>query len=190
MLGLFPLGVSRRIFFLLFISAIGLAAWPLAAVTVDSAEQQLARAWLDRHLAGEPPNSREFLSKWKFSRAEKKLEGGKTEITLTYAEPGPGLELRVVIVRDELYPTGEWTVFFRNQGSKPTAILEKILAMDAVWDAGATPVSLRYANGSNTAPDSYRPWSIVLPPERTYRMTSKGGRPSYGSSLPFGCLET
>ena len=195
-------GFLRQNFFLLWIAFVGLAAWPAAAVTVDSAEQQLARAWLDRHLAGEPPkdlpfsfvydgkSSREFLSKWKFSRAEKNLEGGKTEITLTYAEPGPGLEVRVGIVRDDLFPTGEWTVFFRNQGSKPTAILEKILAMDAVWDAGATPVSLRYANGSNTAPDSYRPWSIVLPPERTYRMTSKGGRPSYGSSLPFGCLET
>jgi len=202
MVGLFAIGFCRRKLVPLCIWVISLAAWPAVAVTVNSADQQLACAWLDRHLAGEPPkdlpfsfiydgkSSRELLPKWKFSRAEKKLEGGKTEIALTFAEPGPGLEVRVLLVRDELYPAGEWTVFFRNQGSKPTSILEKILAMDAVWDAGGTPVSLRYANGSNTTPDSYRPWSVLLPPEKTYRMTSKGGRPSYGSSLPFGCLET
>jgi len=199
---LFLSGFLRFSFFIPLIWVVGLAAWPAAAVTVNSADQHLACAWLDRHLAGEPPkdlpfsfiydgkSSRELLPNWKFSRAEKKLECGKTETTLTFAERSPGLEVRVVIVRDELYPAGEWTVFFRNQGSKPTAILEKILAMDAVWDAGGTPVSLRYANGSNTTPDSYRPWSVLLPPERAYRMTSKWGRPSYGSSLPFGCLET
>lgn len=179
-----------------------LAAGPAAAVTVDAKDQQLARALLDRHLAGEPPkdlpfsfvydgkSSRDLLPQWKFSRAERKLEGGKTEITLRFAEPGPGLEVRVVIVRDELFPAGEWTVFFRNAGSKPTPILEKILAMDAVWDAPQAPVSLRYANGSNTSPDSYRPLKVELSPEKPFRLTSKGGRPSYGSSLPFGSLET
>ena len=192
----------RRNFRLLTIGFLTLAAWPAAAVTVDAADQQLARTWLDRHLSGEPPkdlpfsfvydgkSSRELLPKWKFSRAEKKLEGGKTEITLTFAEPGPGLEVRAVIVRDEIFPVGEWTVYFKNQGPKPTPVLEKILAMDAVWDAPQMPVSLRYANGSNTSPDSYRPWKVLLPPEKTYRMTSRGGRPSFGSSLPFGSLET
>ena len=198
----FDPGFFRRSFRLLTLGFLALAAWPAAAVTVDAADQQLARAWLDHHLSGEPPkdlpfsfiydgkSSRELLAQWKFSRTEKKLEGGKTETTLTFAEPGPGLEVRVVIVRDELFPVGEWTIFFRNLGSKSSPILEKILAMDGSWDAPQTPVNLRYANGSNTTPDSYRPWSITLPPGRPYRMTSKGGRPSYGSSLPFGCVET
>ncbi|MFM8655264.1 MAG: hypothetical protein ACKODZ_11180 [Verrucomicrobiota bacterium] len=82
-------GFFRRSFRLLTIGFLTLAAWPAAAVTVDAADQQLARAWLDRHLAGEPPkdlpfsfvydgkSSRELLPQKKFSRTEKKLEGGR-----------------------------------------------------------------------------------------------------------------
>lgn len=102
----------RPNFFFLLLGLIGLLAWPAAAVTVDAADQQLAQAWLDRHFSGEPPNdppfsfvydgksSRELLAQWKFSRAEKKLEGGKTESTLTFT--GPGRNYFCIITRKNL----------------------------------------------------------------------------------------
>jgi hypothetical protein len=71
-------------------------------------DQEIARRWVAAHFSetdtAQIPfsfvyggkSSRELLPNWKLQKQEKTLDGGRKEITLTFAEPGPGLEVRVV----------------------------------------------------------------------------------------------
>ena len=185
------------------LAALGLGMNVIPAIAASKTEdQEIARRWVAAHFSetdtAQIPfsfvyggkSSRELLPNWKLQKQEKTLDGGRREITLMFAEPGPGLEVRVVAVADEKHPAVEWTLYFRNAGKKPTPILEKILAVDTGWELPGTKLSLRYANGSNTSADSYRPMLQPLLPGEPFRLASKGGRPAYGPSLPYGCLET
>lgn len=185
------------------LAALGFGMNVIPAIAASKTEdQEIARRWVAAHFSetdtAQIPfsfiyggkSSRELLPNWKLQKQEKTLDGGRKEITLTFAEPGPGLEVRLVAVTDEKHPAVEWTLHFRNTGKKATAILEKIQAVDTTWELAGDKLFLRYANGSNTSADSYRPMLQPLLPGEPFRLASKGGRPSYGPSLPYGCFET
>ena len=192
----------QEIVFWVGLVLLGVSPVRVAAAAGGAENQETVRRWVENRLADssvaqlpfsfvyDGKSSRDLLPKWKAQRKEKNLEGGRKEIVLTFAEPGPGLEVRVVAVTDENYPAVEWTLTFRNAGKKPTPILEKIQAVDTEWELAGDNLSLRYANGSNTSADSFRPMLQPLAPGQTFRLASKGGRPSYGPSLPYGCLQT
>jgi len=192
----------QEIVFWVGLVLLGVSPVRVAAAAGGAENQETVRRWVETRLADssvaqlpfsfvyDGKSSRDLLPKWKAQRKEKNLEGGRKEIVLTFAEPGPGLEVRVVAVTDEKHPAVEWTLTFRNAGKKPTPILEKIQAVDTEWELAGDNLSLRYANGSNTSADSYRPMLQPLAPGQTFRLASKGGRPSYGPSLPYGCLQT
>lgn len=191
---LFPFRCGLVKFSLLIVAGIvwfftGLA-W---AVPGEGADPVSEAAWFQRYLSGQEPRdlpvsfiyggkeARSLLADWKFSRKEKKLEGGRTQIELTFQEPGPGLEVRLVAVRDAPFAVVEWTPYFKNNGKKNSLILKDVLALDARFNRPRPgSFTLDYAKGSDTAADSFEPRRQVIEgktPE--FRLHNFGGRASY-----------
>lgn len=181
---------------LAFIVAAGIA-WGLLdlawAAPGDDAERALADAWFQGHLSGKEPgnlpvsfvyggkDSASLLPGWKFSRKERKLGEGRTRIELTFQEPGPGLEVRVVAVRDVPFATVEWTPYFKNNGKKDSPILKDVRALDARFNRpNPGPFTLDYAKGSDTAADSFEPRRQEIDGKKPeFRLHNYGGRASY-----------
>jgi alpha-galactosidase len=79
---------------------------------------------------GNRPSS-ELLKTWELQRSERRLDANRTEQVLTYRDPKTRLVVRCVAVVYDDFPTVEWTVYFKNEGTEDTPILEKIQALDA-----------------------------------------------------------
>ena len=77
-----------------------------------------------------------LLGSWKTERSATKLDQGRTRHTLAYTDPKTGLVVRCVGVEYLDYPTVEWTLYFKNAGSKDTPLVESIRALDARFKRG------------------------------------------------------
>ncbi|MGC4055894.1 MAG: alpha-galactosidase [Paludibaculum sp.] len=120
-----------------------------------------------------------FLDQWKLERISKPSGEGKTRIQLTYSDPSTGLQVRAEAVTYAKYPTVEWTVYFRNNGTQPTPILEDIQAIDTELER--TPEGefrLHHSIGSPNSPTDFRPLETVLGPKERKAFVARGGRPT------------
>ena len=94
-------------------------------------------------LTTEPPFSFKFDGKlfgdlpWQPARVSRRLDDRRTERTLTYADDKTGLQVRCVAVEYHDFPTVEWTVYFKNAGTRDTPILENIQGLDARFERRA-----------------------------------------------------
>jgi alpha-galactosidase len=87
------------------------------------------------------------------------------------------------------FPTVEWTVYFKNQGTAPTPILEKIQALDVKFRRGRYgEFLLHHAVGSPCARNDYAPLESLLEPKSEKRIGAAGGRPT-NSDLSYFNLE-
>jgi alpha-galactosidase len=125
---------------------------------------------------GDRPSS-ELLKTWELQRSERRLDANRTERVLTYRDPKTGLVVRCVAVVYNDFPTVEWTVYFRNEGTEDTPILEKIQALDAQFERGLEgEFLLHHSQGSFTTPTDFRPLETRLEPRSDERITSGSGR--------------
>ncbi len=76
-------------------------------------------------------SSDDLLAAWTRGISTEKLDDSRTQHTLIWNDQSTGLEVRSVAVEYADYPAIEWTVYFRNNGSKPTPILRNIQGLDA-----------------------------------------------------------
>jgi len=143
--------------------------------------------------AAEPPfsfkyggeSSTNLLKIWKTKRSTKKLDHNRTRRTVTYTDPNTGLEVRCVSMEYADFPTVEWTVYFRNNGSADTPIISEIMALDAVFECRENEKTVLWHHvGSPYSPNDYRPLEAALGPKVVKRITTSGGRPS-NSDLPY-----
>ncbi len=132
--------------------------------------------------------SDDLLGNWKFKECVEQLPLRKTRQTQTYTDPKTGLEVRCVIVEYGDYPTVEWTVYFKNTGSRDTPILEDIQTLDTQFHRNAGEFRLHHFIGSLCAPNDYQPLEAALTPNATKRITTQGGRPT-NSDLPYFNIE-
>ncbi len=131
-----------------------------------------------------------LLGVWDFAETAERLDADRTKRTQTYTDPETGLIVRCEIMAYDDFPTAEWTLYFKNNGSKDTAILENILPLDARFErATESEFLLHHFIGSPCTPQDYRPLESVLGPEATKRISAAGGRPT-NSDLPYFNLET
>lgn len=123
--------------------------------------------------------SSEFLSKWINTRSSRALDADRRELNSEFKDPVTHLTLRIqsIVYRDQ--PLVEWTLYFKNEGSADTPILEEIQPLDDFFDrtAGAE-FTLHYFDGSSASPTDYRPHEAVLAPKAEMRFDSAGGRPT------------
>ncbi|NLC56542.1 MAG: hypothetical protein GX774_06880 [Armatimonadetes bacterium] len=178
---------------------VAVVALPADAVAPTAAEKDWARRWVETAFGrpeapplsflydGQP--SGELLARWQFSQAEERLDRNRTQRTLTWRDPGTGLEVRCVLVSYQDFPTVEWTVYLKNTGAADTPILEQIQALDLHLERGeAGEFLLRHGVGSPCRRDDYAPLQTPLGPEATKRITAAGGRPT-NSDLCYFNLE-
>jgi alpha-galactosidase len=143
-------------------------------------------------------DSTEFLKTWRLDRASRQLDEQRTEHTLTYSDPETGLAVRCVSVEYHDFPTVEWTLYFRNDGTADTPIISDIQALDATWQRHPDDLYARYARqgefalhhgtGSICAQTDYQPLQTPLGAGADRRVTTSGGRSS-NSDLPYFNVE-
>ena len=126
---------------------------------------------------------------WKMKRKRRKLDKFRTRHEITYREPKSGLVVRCEGIEWLDYPTVEWTLYFKNEGSKDTAILENIQALDMdVSRVASGEFLLHHAVGSPCAANDFQPLESVLGPNTTKRIGAAGGRPT-NSDMSYFNLE-
>jgi len=138
---------------------------------------------------GGKPSS-EFLGTWKLTREQQKLDDCRTQYTLTYTDPGTGLEARCVGIAYSDFPTVEWTVYFKNGGTSDSPILSDIQAIDAKFERSVQDEFVLHGNkGDNCTADSFEPFQEPLPPNHDKRIANTGGRPTQ-TSFPYFNIAT
>ena len=133
--------------------------------------------------------SGDFLAKWKKQSFGKPLDEVRTQYETTYTDPATGLVLRSVAIEYKDFPTVEWTLYFKNNGTADTPILSDIQPLDlAIPRAGAAEFTLHHFAGSPCLPTDYQPFATVLGPKTDTRISTNGGRPT-NSDLPYFNIE-
>jgi len=126
-------------------------------------------------------NSSELLPTWRRTEQTRSLDPARTARQITWTDPATALEVRCDIVTYRDFPTIEWTLHFRNSSQKDTPILSDILALDLNLNRKQSGEFLLHHNaGSQATPDDYRPLLTPLPPGKSLRFASSGGRGSDG----------
>jgi len=129
--------------------------------------------------------SAEFLSAWTLAREAKAIDAQRRQHTLRYRDPQTGLEVRCEAVEYLDFPTVEWTLHFKNTGTKNTPILSDIQAIDTAFGAGTkTRHRLHYNKGDNCTAASFEPLEMALPPKGKKRIANTGGRPTQ-TAFPY-----
>jgi alpha-galactosidase len=124
-------------------------------------------------------SSNELLKQWSLQQSSRDLDQSRTERTLTWSDPGTGLQVRCVGVEYHDFPTVEWTVYFKNTGTSATPIIENIQALELDVQRGADGEFLMHHNiGSPADGNDYGPLETPLGPRSTKRIGGAGGRPT------------
>ncbi len=194
----------------LLVSVVG-TAYP-DRVAVQPAEMEAMRAWAGSHFglgpASQPDrgisavgpswpfsfiyDDRSFTERckdWKFERATRTRDLARIEHTLTWRDPKADLVVRCVLVEYTDFPTIEWTLSFKNEGSAKSAVLADIQALDSRFErADGGEFLLHHAVGSPADGSDYAPLETPLPPKACKIISAAGGRPT-NSDLSYFNLE-
>lgn len=158
-----------------FVFLAALAAFPIqAAVTVDPAEMVWKDTWAQENLF--PPlktpafsftyggiRSTDIMPSWSRSVTQWAIDGNRTEHVINWKDPNNTLVVKCVAVEYHDYPVVEWTVYFRNPGTKDSPILGNIQGLDAFFQRKDNEeFVLNGIKGDFCAADSYQPFSLTL----------------------------
>ncbi len=154
------------------------------AASVAPEEMQQMRQWLAGHSAERVPFAFQFDGKpWARPGAGTAKPAGahRLQHETVWDDPDTGLQVRWVLIEYQDFPTLEWTVYFKNTGSKDTPIISDIQALDNIFDGRAGgELTLHHWAGSQATIDDYRPFETKLGPKTEKRFASNGGRGSDG----------
>jgi len=178
-----------------------LAVGAARGVTVTPQELSQCRDWVKAQFeaaaegrAGTPPFSflygdhpwADSVKDWKCDGATKKLDEQRTEHSLSWTDPATGLNVRCVAVEYHDFPTVEWTLYLKNNGTADTPILKDIQALDLRLVRGEPgECVLHHGVGSPCAPNDYEPLQTMLGPKAGKRVAAGGGRPTNGDLCYF-----
>jgi len=113
----------------------------------------------------------------------------RSERAVRYQDSKTGLEVRAVAIQYHDFPIVEWTLYFRNSGPSPTAILEDVQPLDSVFERDSEDeFLLHHFKGSQETPTDYRPYETALAASQSKRISAAGGRPT-NTDLSYFNLE-
>jgi alpha-galactosidase len=137
---------------------------------------------------GNRPSSA-LLGTWEVERSSRKLDDQRTEYDVTNTDPRTSLTVRCVAVVYRDFPTVEWTLYFKNNGSKDTPLLEMINPLDSRLERnGDREFVLHHFKGAPATQNDYEPYEATLAPGNEQHISAAGGRPS-NSDLPYFNVE-
>ncbi|MEM2905804.1 MAG: alpha-galactosidase, partial [Candidatus Bathyarchaeia archaeon] len=172
----------------------------LEAITSSGEGGRACEAWLDGWLSTSLPfsfryggqESAALLPSWK--RRKGTVEEGSVREFL-WTDPDGGLRLTWQLRGFVDYPAAEWLLWFENTGTKDTALIENIQALDLdlAHSRPGEAFILHGANGGRSLPDDFLPFSWRIPsPDATRQSEVQlgGDHPSSNRHLPLFNLET
>jgi alpha-galactosidase len=129
--------------------------------------------------------SGQVLPTWRRTDNSRKLDDTCAERVVVWSDAKTGLEVRLETISYRDFPAVEWVLYFKNNGSADTPVLEDILPLDArLTAAGARPPILHYARGALCCIDDFAPLAKTMDPGTRVRLQPGGGRSS-SEFLPF-----
>ena len=170
-----------------------LCAWCATAVAVEPTASELstARAWTENAFIktteatpffsftvdGKP--WQELAKDWRRTDSGRKLDDARTERTTVYTSPQGELEFRCVSVEYNDFPIVEWTLYFKNIGTKDSPIIADIRAIDATFKSeGKHEFLLHHQVGSPATLIDFAPRQTLMTPGGQLRFGGAGGRPT------------
>ena len=135
---------------------------------------------------GGKPSS-QFLNNWPVDKQQVPETPLYTVVRLSRTDPVTHLECAVTLKRYKHFPVVEWTVDFKNGGSRDSPILENIRSMDLVFQDGDT-LLLHHHTGDHATEDSYEPHLTELVSGEKLHFAPQGGRPT-DKAWPYFNLE-
>ena len=138
-------------------------------------------------LDGKP--SGDFLPAWKRSDTDLDAPAGKTRHATVFMDPATGLELRCVRVGYTDYPTVEWTLYLKNNGTGESPLITDFQSIDSSFDCGpGGQFVLHHNKGTFVRADDFEPLATEFGPGHSERFAPPGGRPC-GHVWPYFNLE-
>ncbi len=126
-----------------------------------------------------------LLPTWRIQREQRRLDDQRTEYTFSYSDPASPLTVRGVALVYHDFPSVEWTLYFKNNSSSPSEVLENIRPLDTAFERGnETRIAVHHSKGSMASATDFEPLVDTLSPGSTQHFSSKGGRPSDGD-MPY-----
>ncbi len=112
--------------------------------------------------------SKDFLASWKRSSSVKERNEHFVTHVDVWTDPATQLELRRELRRFTRYPVVEWTLYFKNTGSRAAPVLKDVWALDHVVPVErARGLPIRNWVGSMTLPNDFEPTVIPLGQRQT-----------------------
>jgi alpha-galactosidase len=131
---------------------------------------------------GEP--FRPSAGAWKIERTSEKLDEQRTRRTILWREKF-GLVVRCEGVEYQDFPTVEWTVYLKNEGTSDTPIISDLRGMDLLMDREpGGEVVLHHNAGALAIATDYQLLTDTLTAGARKHITTSGGRPS-NSDWPY-----
>ncbi|MBP5093224.1 MAG: NPCBM/NEW2 domain-containing protein [Abditibacteriota bacterium] len=122
-------------------------------------------------------SSREILPTWN-AETDVVTKGAVTTTTTVYTDPKTSLECRLETVTYSDFPVSEWTLYFTNKGSKPSAMLKNINAMDISLYSPVRPWQVHWDRGGIYTPNAFEPMLDSLDRAEKKRYAPRLGRAS------------
>jgi len=173
------------------------ADWADARLTLTNGRIQplseLPIGPLPREDSLEPPFSFQFAGKpssallptWQIQHDRRRLDDQRTEYSFNYKDPSSALSVRGVAIVYDDFPTVEWTLYFKNNSSEPSGIIENIRPLDTEFERGSeTRIAVHHSKGSMGLATDYQPLTDTLAPGGKQHFSSIGGRPTDGD-MPY-----
>ncbi len=173
------------------------ADWANARLTLTSGAIQplseLQIGPLPREDSLQPPfsfqldgrSSSALLPAWQVERAQRRLDSKRSEYTFRYLDPVSALSVRGVAIAYDDFPSVEWTLYFKNNSSSPSGIIQNIRPLDAEFERGnEARVAVHHSKGSMAMATDFEPLVDALASGDKQHYSAKGGRPSDGD-MPY-----
>ncbi len=166
-----------------------------AAQSPEAANVQQKNEWLQTHLLNPPArlpfsfvygtqSSNVLLKDWVKNTQSHALDGDRTEHSFTWKDPKTQLLVRLTALSYPESPVIEWTLYFKNDGTADTPILEEVQALDmSVPVVGKNIPTILYSTGAGGM-DSYSLHKKVLNQLEDFRMSGDGGGKTV-TTIPF-----
>lgn len=169
-------------------------------VSVTRAELKQEHRWVEENLLSwhrslpfsftyGQASSEALLPEWQTTAKTTRLDWDRVAHVITWQDPHSGLQVCCRAVEYHDFPTVEWTLYFKNTGTRETPILSDIHALDIrLTRKPAGEFVLHYNAGDNCWAGSYEPIQTRLGPHATSKFAPEGGRPT-NSRFPYFNVE-
>lgn len=134
-------------------------------------------------------SSRDFLYEWDRIESIKIDDHNRAVRSIIFTDPDTKLQVTCEEIDYSDIPAIDWVIYFKNDGSQDTPIIEDIKALDLSFDAPSQgDIIFRHSKGSTCVVDDFLPIDELIPADKSITLTPNLGRSSDGN-LPFFNLE-